>query len=94
MPRLKVAHIRAKGADLIIVPLDISFGDRPSDEQAQTINELRRTSQKAGLSGDVVPVWDSGAGCMSFIAPESHHPFFSTLSLQQVYQNLNRVLTW
>ena len=94
MPRVKVAHVREKGVDLIIVPLDISFGDKPREEQYQAIDELRRTTYQAGLNGDVVPVWDSGAGCMSFIAPEAHHPFFNSINLQQVYQNLNRVLTW
>jgi hypothetical protein len=94
MPSLKVAHIHEQGVDLVIVPLDIGFGDRPHDVQVRTIAEIQETTQRAGLKGDVIPVWDSGAGCMSFIAPQNYHPYFNSLSLDTVYQNLNRELRW
>jgi hypothetical protein len=94
MPTFQVAHIRERGVDLIIIPLDSSFGHKTPQEQYQITYELQARSEAAGLAGTVVPVWDAGGGRMAFIAPANWHPYFRSLSLQTVFANLNRTLYW
>src|SRR5271167_2173269 len=83
MPRFKVAHLREQGQDMIIIPLEASFGSRPQDEQNSVIDDLQLHSSDAGLKGTVVPVWESG-GRLHFIAPRPWHPFFASLSMHMV----------
>lgn len=94
MPRLKVAHLREQGVDLIIVPLDRGFGYKTQQDQQEVIDEIQMRSQSAGLAGRVVPVWDAGNGRMSFIAPQNWHAFFKGLSLRAVSANVNKELSW
>jgi hypothetical protein len=94
MPRFKIAHIHEQGQDVIIVPMDSSFGNLSIQERDATILELQSRSHAADLHGTVVPVWDSGGGCMAFIAPRLWQQFFETLNLQWVAANLNRELYW
>jgi len=91
MPHFKIAHIHEQGQDMIIVPLESSFGNLPTGEQEATIAELQIRSRGADLRGTVVPVWNSG-GRMAFIAPRPWHPFFEHMNLQWVAHNLNREL--
>ena len=94
MPNFKLAHFREHGVDLIVVPLDGSFGRKSKRDQEEAIAGLQARSNAAGLRGTVVPVWDSGNGQMAFIAPPNWHPFFSGLDLQMVWANVNRELSW
>jgi len=93
MPHFRVAHLREQGQNMIVVPLDASFGNKPSSDQDATISELQMRAHGAGLAGTVVPVWESG-GRMSFIAPPPWHPFFKSLSMPSVVRNLNKELYW
>jgi hypothetical protein len=94
MPTVKVAHLNQQGQDMIIVPLDSNFGHKADDDQQSTVRELQLRANRAGLRGRVVTVWDGGSGRMSFIAPKPWHPFFSSLNLSTVYQNLNKQISW
>ena len=94
MPRFKVAHVKEQGVDLIIIPLESSFGHKPTTDQQAIIADLQLHSRGAGLPGTVVPVWDSGGGRMSFIAPQNWHSFFKSLSLASVWSNVNREIYW
>ncbi len=93
MPSFDVAHIREQGVDVIIVPLDSSFGSKSQSDQNAAIAELQARATSAGLAGTVVPVWDSG-GRMAFIAPPNWHPFFQSINLAHVFANINRKLYW
>jgi len=92
MPNLRVAHIREQNVDLIIVPLDKSFGQQQPSQQQAGIEALRMSATLAGLGGEVVPVWEVDGGRMSFIAPKSYHPYFASITLEFVFANLNREL--
>lgn len=92
MTKFKIAHIRRQGNDLIIAPLESSFGNQPSTSQSNFIQSLEMYAHRAGLSGSVVPVWLSGSR-MSFIAPTPWHPFFKSLSWSDVLRNINKELT-
>jgi hypothetical protein len=93
MPSFKVAHLREQGQDMIIIPLDSNFGQKPEREQKEIISELQMHSRGAGLKGTVVPVWESG-GRARFIAPRPWHPFFQSLPLQQIWVNINKEISW
>ena len=94
MPHFKVAHLREQGQDMIIVPLDSSFGRKITQDQHAITADLQIHARSAGLAGTVVPVWDNGGGRMAFIAPRPWHPFFQSISLQFVAVNVNRELYW
>lgn len=94
MPRFKVAYIKEQGIDLIIIPLESNFGNKTQDGQHSAIAELQARASSAGLAGKVVPVWNSGSGRMSFIAPTQWHPFFKSINLAFVAANINRELYW
>ena len=93
MPSYDIAHIREQGVDLIIIPLQATFATLPATEQDATIAELESRAHSAGLAGTVVPVWNAG-GRMAFRAPQNFHPFFRSISLAFVAQNINRNLHW
>lgn len=93
MPNFRIAHINHQSVDLIIVPLESSFGNRTEQEQHAAIQELQGHAIGANLHGTVVPVWDSGHG-MAFIAPRNWHTFFQSINLQWVAANLNKQLYW
>ena len=89
MPTYRVAHVREQGQDMIIVPLEASFGRRSTDEQQGMIADLQERSVAAGMRGKVVPVWATG-----FIAPRPWHPFFRSLSVQRASASCNKTLSW
>ena len=94
MPSLDVAHLREQGQDMIIVPLEHSFGHKSDREQSLAISELQMRASSAGLRGSVVAVWDGGGGRMAFRAPRPWHPFFQSIGLYDVLQNLNKQISW
>jgi len=55
MPRHKVAHLNQQGVDLIIIPLDDSFGHKSTTVQQEAIAELQMRANTANLRGTVVP---------------------------------------
>lgn len=93
MPRFKVAHVREQGVDLIIVPLESSFGNKLESDKDEIIAELQVRARSAGLAGTVVPVWEAGSK-MVFIAPPNWHPFFRSLSIRQIFASVNREIYW
>jgi hypothetical protein len=94
MPTFQVAHILEQGVNLIIIPLESSFGNRMPNDQNAVIAELQMRANGAGLAGTVVPVWDAGLGRLAFVAPLQWHPFFKGISLQWVAANINKSLFW
>lgn len=92
MLKYKIAHIRQQGVDLIIAPLDSSFGNKNTSSQKAFIQTLEVYAHEAGLAGTVVPIWLSGRQ-INFIAPRPWHPFFRSLSWNDVLRNVNKELT-
>lgn len=93
MPSFEVAHFREQGQDIVVIPLNRSFGAKSTAEKNEVRASLQACASAAGLRGTVVLVWDAGNGRMGFLAPGPWQPFFRGLSLTQVRQNLNRRLT-
>ncbi|MFJ3464222.1 hypothetical protein [Achromobacter spanius] len=92
MATFEIAHLREQGQDIIIIPLESSFGLKASTQQQKIVGSLQLCAQSAGLAGTVVPVWLSGQQ-VNFIAPRPWHPFFRSLSWAMIHQNLNKTLT-
>ncbi|MBM4214180.1 MAG: adenylate/guanylate cyclase domain-containing protein [Gammaproteobacteria bacterium] len=90
MSSIKVAHLRIQGIDFVFVPLDARMSQIRPPDQNQLALELRKLCQSAGLLGDVVPVWQGGAGT-SFMASPAHQPILAkSLRLDFVRNNINK----
>jgi hypothetical protein len=100
MPSFKIAHLReidstGHPVDLIIIPLEPSFGAKTEHEQNAAIAEFQLRAENADLLGRVCPVWeDSATRRMRFIAPPNWHPYFQSLNLPIVMASLNKTLYW
>ena len=92
MATYKIAHLREQGIDLIIVPLDSSFGYKSTTDQNAFSGALEACAHNAGLAGTVVPVWMSG-NTRHWICPPNWNPFFESLQWDDVLFNLNMELT-
>jgi hypothetical protein len=94
MARYKVAHIKEQGVDLIIVPVDSSYGLESLNQQQELRDELQRHASSAGLAGTVVLVWKKAFGDMEFLARPQLHPFFVSLTYERVLAIVNREIFW
>ena len=52
------------------------------------------SAARAGLAGDIVPVWRDSCGRTSFIAPPQQRPFFQCLNYDQLFAQVNRTITY
>ena len=94
MPTFQVAHLQHGGQDLIIVPVDPSFGKRSTVEQARIQDAFQRSAHASNIPGVVVPVWEdpSGRG-MAFRAPPAWQDFLKSIDMVYVATALNRTLS-
>lgn len=93
MPRLKAAHVRQQGQDMIIFPLDSSFGNKASDDQSEVLAELEQRAHAAGLAGRAVAVWERGRE-MHSLGPRAWQGFLRSISMRWVLANVNKELSW
>jgi hypothetical protein len=88
-----VAQLRREGQDVIIVPVDRSFGKRSPSEQARIQEAFQRSAAAMKLPGVVVPVWEDPSGRMAFRAPPLWHEFFKSIDMVYVATALNHSLS-
>ena len=93
MPTFQVAHLHRDGQEVIIVPVDRSFGKRSPSEQARIQEAFQRSAAAADMPGVVVPVWEDATGRMAFRAPPPWHDFFKSIDMVYVATALNRSLS-
>jgi hypothetical protein len=93
MPTYRVAHIRKRGQDLVIIPLESAFGHKVQDEQLRALAEFELHTRAAHLAGHVALVWDSG-GRLTFLGPKNWHQFLSSINLNYVMSRLNKQIFW
>lgn len=93
MPTFQVAHLQHDGQDVIIVPVDRSFGKRSPSEQARIQEAFQRSAAAADIAGVVVPVWEDASGRMAFRAPPPWHEFLKSIDMVYVATALNRSLS-
>jgi len=93
MPTFQVACLQHDGLDLIIVPVDRSFGKRSATEQARIQEAFQRSAAAENLTGVVVPVWEGANGQMDFRAPATLRDFLKSIDMVYVATALNRNLS-
>src|SRR5258706_16459991 len=93
MPTFQVAQLHQGGLDVIIVPVDRSFGKRSPAEQARIQEAFQRSAAAADIPGVVVPVWEDATGRMAFRAPPPWHEFLKSIDMVYVATALNRTLS-
>jgi hypothetical protein len=93
MPTFQVACLRRDGQDLIIVPVDRTFGARSPAEQSRIQEAFQRSATAAEIPGVVVPVWEDATGRMAFRAPPPWHEFLKSIDMVYVATALNRKLS-
>jgi class 3 adenylate cyclase len=89
--KYKIAHVKIKGADMIIIPLDSSFAEKRSEEKSDIFNTFQRHAASANLKGMIVLVWDCG-GKMAYLSAKQAHPYLQGLTISTVHNNLNKEL--
>ena len=93
MPTFQVAHLQRDGQDIIIVPVDRTFGKRSPAEQARIQEAFQRSAISVEMAGVVVPVWEDASGRMAFRAPPPWHDFLKSIDMVYVATALNRTLS-
>jgi len=93
MPTFQVAQLHQGGLDVIIVPVDRSFGKRSPAEQARIQEAFQRSAVAVEMRGVVVPVWEDASGRMVFRAPPPFHDFLKSIDMVYVATALNRTLS-
>jgi hypothetical protein len=93
MPSLKAAHINEQGQNMIIFPLDRTFGHKSDREQSRALVELEQRARSAGLAGHAVAFWE-GSGGTHFRGPSRWHPFLKGLSMGDVMASVNKQISW
>jgi hypothetical protein len=93
MPTFQVACLRHDGMDVIIVPVDRSYGQRSPTEQARIQDAFQRSAAAVNLAGVVVPVWEAANGTLGFRAPSPLHDFLKGIDMVYVATALNRNLS-
>jgi hypothetical protein len=91
MTHYKIAHIQDRGVNMIVIPLDPSFGKKSWYQQNNFMDDLQLSAKNAGLAGTVVPVWRIGDN-HGFIAPPKWHAFFKKLSWDAIQASINNEL--
>jgi hypothetical protein len=94
MPTYKVAHIHVAGTPIIVVPVSAAFLQQNQVDQDALMLELKNRAARAGIPGNVVPIWDMGGGKMGFRAPADQHPFFQKVSFETLKKGVNKDLYW
>ena len=74
---------------MIIVPMREDFGHKLNSDQTNISFALQAAARSAGLAGQVVTVWDAGAGRMGFRGPKPWHGFLTSIDLRWVAANIN-----
>ena len=92
MYKTRIAIFRHREQEIIVVPLDCSFQDRPPSQRTEALDRLQKSAIKAGLNAPAAVIWKVGAK-LHFIAPPEWHPFLKTLTWNANIASLSSVLT-
>jgi hypothetical protein len=93
METFQVAHVNVQNVNLIIIFLNTAFDSKLPQEQHAINVGLQAAARSAGLAGNVVPVWLDPFGQTKFIAPREQHPYFQSISYEQLALQINRTLS-
>src|SRR5690606_24334010 len=88
MYKTRLAIFMHQGQQIIVVPLDCSFEERPAWQRKKALDDLQKSTARAGLDAPVAAVWRVGSK-LRFVAPTEWHSFLSTLTWNAIVSNLN-----
>lgn len=88
MYKTRLAIFKHQCQEIIVVPLDCSFEERPAWQRKKALDDLRKSTVKAGLVAPVAAVWRVGSK-LRFVAPNEWHPFLGTLTWNTIISNLS-----
>lgn len=92
MESFTIAHLNIQNVNVVIAFLNEAFDRQPDNEKHRIHNALQLCARRANLAGNVVPVWMDASGNTKFIAPQNQHPFFRSVSYQQLLSQANKTL--
>ena len=93
MPTIKLAHIREQGQNMLLFPLDSSFGYKSSSEQNAILEELEGRAHTADLAGRAAVFWPSGSRTCS-LGPKPWQQFLRSMSIRTVLASVNKSISW
>jgi len=93
MPEFDVACFTRQDEDVVVVFVGRGFGQQSEAQRRGLWVTLRQCASEAGLTGTIVPVWEAPDGGMSFLAPKPWHPFFKSVTLEELTTRVNGKLT-
>lgn len=93
MTSIKVAHIREQGQNMLLFPLDRSFGHKTPFEKQAVLTELENRAHGAGLAGRAAVFWESGGSTYS-LGPKNWRNFLRSMSLRTVLASVNKTISW
>jgi hypothetical protein len=82
-----VACLNIHDVELLVV-----FVDQSPLEKREIYSALHDRAKRAGLTGDIVAVWQDEFGRTRFIAPPEQHAFFQITGYDQLYAQINSKL--
>lgn len=93
MPTFKVAHLCEQGQNVLLFPLDKSFGYKAPADQHSILEELEDRAHASGLAGSAAAFWESG-GRTHFLGPKPWQSFLRSISIRNVLANVNKSISW
>jgi hypothetical protein len=88
MELYRAAVLEWRSDHVILVPVDLSFGHKNSEEQQVILERLQEAATAAGLDGSVVVFWNGG-GKAQYRAPQRWKAFCQRLDLKFVEKKIN-----
>jgi hypothetical protein len=85
-----VKSFDAAQLDIMDVPVVLVFVDQRPAGDLYTL--LQKSAREAGLSGQVVAVWQDEIGRTRFLAPPEFHAFFRVAGYDQLRAQINTTL--
>lgn len=93
MPTFKLAHIREQGQNMLLFPLDRSFGLKSEAEKSLIVQELEDRAHGAGLAGRAAAIWESG-GRTYTLGPKPWAGLLRSISIRHVLASVNKSISW
>jgi hypothetical protein len=88
MPKYKVAQLSYEGENVILVPMDRSFGKRPQEQKDQELSKLQAAADATGLNGKLVIIWDA-AGSVAAFGPDKLKGYAESLRWTSLRTKMN-----
>jgi len=91
MYKTRIAIFQQRDRQIIVIPLDCSFEDRPLSQRCEALANIQKAALKTGLDAPAAAVWRVG-NKLRFMAPTEWHPFLKTLTWNTIIANLSGAL--